>query len=187
MSLLPQTIIPQTNPIGQADATGRVIIDKNWWLFLYNISQSVLGNGQGLTPDALLTLEGADGDALDADAIALRAPVAALYAQLPGEPDPVPYSAIRNALILAQDTLLPDPVPQAQPAAAITVGASPFTFTAPANGQLLIVGGTVSSIALVRQGASNATGMVAGFFPVSRRDAVVITYSGTPTVTFLPT
>lgn len=187
MSLLPQTIIPQTTPIGMADAEGKVTIDKNWWLFLYNISQQVLGLG-GLSSNALIAIEGADGDALDADAIQLRAPVAALYRLLPSDPDPSPsISDVRNALILAQDSLLPDPAPQAQPVAAVTVGASPFTFAAPFTGNLLIVGGTVSSIALSRQGTSTPTGLIAGFIPVSRRDQVVITYSGTPTVTFLPT
>lgn len=185
MSLLPQSIIPQTNPLGHADENGDVTIDKNWWLFLYNISQQVLGLG-GLSSNALISIEGADGDAQDSDAIALRAPIAALYELLPGEPDPVPYSAIRNALMFAQDSLLPDPVPQAQPVSAVTVGASPFTFTALANGHLLIAGGAVSAIAMSRQGTSTATGLIAGFIPVSRRDLVVITYSSVPTVTFIP-
>lgn len=188
MSLLPESIIPQTQPIGTARPDGSVIINTNWWLFLYNIAQQVLGNGQGLSSDALIDLESADGDALDADAIALRLPVANLYALLPGDGDPVPsVSDVRNALILAQDALLPDPLPQAQPVQSITPGASPYAFIAPFNGQLLVVGGTVSAIALVRQGASSATGLSAGFIPCSRRDQVVITYSGAPTLTFIPT
>jgi hypothetical protein len=48
MSLLPQTIPPQTEPLGeiQLDAagkpTGKMIIGINWYLFLYNISKQTL-------------------------------------------------------------------------------------------------------------------------------------------------
>jgi hypothetical protein len=68
----------------------------------------------------------------------------------------------------------------------VTVGASPFTFTANLPGDLLVVGGTVSQIDIDRKGTSLTTGLTAGFFPVMPFDQCTITYSGLPTVYFLP-
>lgn len=187
MSLLPGQILPQTVPFGTASKDGTVIITKDWWLLLYHLVLNSLGTGQGLPADALLDLEGADTDAVDADAIALRSPLSALAVLMPTEPDPAPsLSDVRNALILAQDTLLPDPPAQAQPVAAITVGGSPFTYTAPFAGSVAITGGTVSAIALIRQGTSVATGLTAGLIPVSRYDQLKVTYTVVPTMTFIP-
>ena len=49
MSLLPQTIPPQTEPFGVAEMdaqtgkpTGKIIIGVNWYLFLYNIGKQTL-------------------------------------------------------------------------------------------------------------------------------------------------
>ena len=53
MSLLPNQILPQTVPLGRVEAKGDgseiIVIDKDWWLFLYNISEQVLANGSGAT------------------------------------------------------------------------------------------------------------------------------------------
>jgi hypothetical protein len=49
MSLLPGTIIPALEPIGRVNDDGTVTIEKNWWLFLYNIAEQVLLNGSGVT------------------------------------------------------------------------------------------------------------------------------------------
>ena len=64
---------------------------------------------------------------------------------------------------------------------AVTVGASPFDYTAPRDGFVSIVGGTVSAVAYVREGASTALGVVA-VVPVKRGDTVRITYTVAPTV-----
>lgn len=69
----------------------------------------------------------------------------------------------------------------------ITVGASPFTYTAPANGTVIVNGGTVSIVAFVRDGNVVGTGVTAGMFPVSIGDAIRVTYSATPNVRFVPT
>jgi hypothetical protein len=191
MSLLPQRILPQTEPWGKAKPDGTVTVDKNWWLFLYNISLQVLGSGSGLPADALIDLEGADTDATDSDAIALRQPVSNNSVQLADlfvAPVDFPSkSDMYKALLLAQEPLLQDPSPMAQPVAAISPTGSPFTYTAPFNGQVAITAGTVSAIALVRQGISTAAGFTSGLVMVSRSDQVVVTYSGVPTMTFLPT
>jgi hypothetical protein len=48
MSLLPQTIPPQTEPFGEAQLdqagkpTGKIIVGINWYLFLYNIGKQTL-------------------------------------------------------------------------------------------------------------------------------------------------
>lgn len=186
MSLLLQQILPQTIPIGRAAPDGTVQIDHNWWLLLYNLCAQVLGTAQaGLPADALQDLESADLDAIDADAIALRAPVSALALLMPTESDPSPRG-LSNALLLAQDGLLPDPMPQAQPAATVTVGASPYTYTAPFAGQLSVTGGTVSLIQIIRQGTTVATGLTAGLILLARGDQAKITYSAAPTAVFLP-
>ena len=64
---------------------------------------------------------------------------------------------------------------------AVTVGASPFDYTAPRDGFVSIVGGTVSAVAYVREGASTSLGVVA-VVPVKRGDTVRITYTVAPTV-----
>lgn len=188
MSLLPQQIIPQTTPLGRVQQDGSILIDHNWWLLLYNICQS-LGIGQ-LDPAALVALESADSDAADSDAIALRQPVSNALMLAQTDPPQVASSDlpdITRALLLSQDGLLPDPHPSAQPVAAITVGASPFTYTAPFAGAVTVTSGTVSVISIIRQGTTVATGAVAGVFPVSRLDQIQVTYSVTPTMRFLPT
>jgi hypothetical protein len=77
------------------------------------------------------------------------------------------------------------PVPAANESA-VTVGASPFTYTAPSNGALLVTGGTVSEIALQRQSSYNL-GITTGYIPVAADDEVTITFTGAPTVVFFPT
>lgn len=192
MALLPSQIIPETVPIGRVGPDGKVRLEHNWYLLIYNLWLNVLGAGsaQGLPSDALQDLASADTDAIDADAIALRRPVANLAEQamqpedVVTSPDDLPD--IARALLLAQDDLLEDPVPLAQPVAAVVVGASPFTFVAPAAGHLLVVGGVVSAISLTRQGTATALGLTSGFIPVSRYDSVKVTYTGVPTITFIP-
>jgi len=183
MSLLPQQIPPQTAPVVR-EINGQLLLDKNWWLFLYNIAQSVLGTDGGLPPSALIELAGADTDAVGADTAVLRAPIRNLEVQIEGPSDPINLGPLS---LLATDALLPDPLPQAQPAKSISVGASTFTYTAPADGTVVVTGGPASSITYVRQGTSIATGLIVGAFPVSRLDQLQVAYGGSaPTMTFLP-
>lgn len=206
MSLLPQVILRQDIPIGKVDKDGNVIIEKNWWLLLYNLCANVIGTGgssttglpsaggssggggavAGLPASALTELSALDSDIADSDAIATRAAIAALANLFPIDADAISSSDLRNALILAQDALPQDPVSQAQPSASVTPTGSPFTYTAPFNGQLSVTAGTVSLIQIIRQGVTVATGLTAGLIPLSRRDAAVITYTGAPTLVFLP-
>lgn len=75
--------------------------------------------------------------------------------------------------------------PQAE--SSVTAGASPFTYTALRKGFLIVQGGTVSLVQWSRGGVTNhATGQTQGMFPLSQADSLVITYSGAPTLTFVP-
>lgn len=72
--------------------------------------------------------------------------------------------------------------------AAITVGASPFSYTAPAAGTVTIESGTVSAVTLKRGtpaaiSVGSATGLLV---PVSAGDVVATTYSVAPTMNFVP-
>lgn len=67
----------------------------------------------------------------------------------------------------------------------VTVGASPFTYTASSDGLLIITGGTVSLIEYGRNSIYTATGLTAGVVPVVEGDSVRITYTVLPTVTWV--
>lgn len=71
---------------------------------------------------------------------------------------------------------------------AITVGASPFTYT---NGTIyeedvIIQGGTVSLIQFSRGGVATDTGFTSGIVRLSPNDSVVVTYSASPNMTLVP-
>lgn len=69
----------------------------------------------------------------------------------------------------------------------ITPGASPFAYTALAEGLVTVVGGTVSAISITRGATVVPTGVTAGSFPVSQGDIVTVTYSVVPTsMNFIP-
>jgi hypothetical protein len=64
---------------------------------------------------------------------------------------------------------------------------SPFTFSAPAGGVLIINGGTVSQVKYSRDAANfYVTGQTQGMFPVSQGDQLVISYTVPPTIVFAP-
>src|SRR6185369_6862939 len=120
-------MLPPTQPLCRADPTGLMIIDKNWWLFLYNLYVNTFGS-QGLTPEVVFGITEADIDAAGADTSALRQAIENLQIL----PDYVPSASdlpgIAQALLLAQLDDLPDPAPSAQPFLALTPGASPWTY-----------------------------------------------------------
>lgn len=72
-----------------------------------------------------------------------------------------------------------------QAPAAIAVGVSPFSYTAPQAGVVLISGGTVSAIAYGRGGVFTNIGTTAGPVPISQGDVVRVTYTVLPTMTFV--
>jgi hypothetical protein len=69
----------------------------------------------------------------------------------------------------------------------LTVGASPYSFTAPMKGFIVVSGGTVSKITFSRlTGTAWTTGQTQGCIPVAQNDAVSVTYTVKPTVVFVP-
>lgn len=77
--------------------------------------------------------------------------------------------------------LLPIKLPMQNIAPAV----SPFTYTAPSNGRVVVSGGNVSTIELGRTGVFVAIGLLAGIVPVSKDDQVRVTYLVAPTMTYL--
>ena len=75
------------------------------------------------------------------------------------------------------------PAPAVQ---AITLSGSPFSYTANNNGTLIVSGGTVSAISLVRGAVSIPLSTVRPIaVPISIGDIITITYTVVPTVQFL--
>lgn len=69
----------------------------------------------------------------------------------------------------------------------VTPAASPYTFLTQQRGFLIVNGGTVSMVQFSRGGTTNyVTGQTQGVFPVSAGDSLILTYSGIPSLTFVP-
>lgn len=69
----------------------------------------------------------------------------------------------------------------------VTLTGSPFTYTAPRRGSLIVSGGTVSQIRFSRDGTTfYNVGATAGMFALSAADRLEVTYSVAPTLTFVP-
>ena len=74
----------------------------------------------------------------------------------------------------------------ASPISAVTPGASPYAYTATAEGHAYVDGGTGVSVDLMRQGASFTLAPVSGFFPLATGDVLTITYTTAPRLLFVP-
>ena len=68
---------------------------------------------------------------------------------------------------------------------AITVGGSPFAYTAPSRGFVVVKGGTVSAVQIARS-LTTLTGLTSGVFPMSQGDVLTVTYSALPAMVFFP-
>lgn len=168
-ALLPQQIPPPNTPFFAPNGD----VAKVWWLYLYNLGIQVLGPAS--VTSNLEALGEFETDIPGVDAIGYAQAIANL--SIPQE-DPI---ILLGASALLYDGLLQDPPSLAQPEQAISVGASPFTYTASFNGWVRITGGTVSNITLTRTSGYTVTGDI---FPVSRGDSLTVTYSGLPTMIF---
>jgi hypothetical protein len=67
----------------------------------------------------------------------------------------------------------------------ITPGASPYSYQAPMRGYVLVTGGTVSAVAMARDGSTLFAFPTAGPVPVAKGDVVKVTYTGVPTMTMV--
>lgn len=71
---------------------------------------------------------------------------------------------------------------------AINIGGSPFSYTAGMKGFVIISGGTVSNVMFSRTaGTFYLTGQTAGVFPMAQNDILKVTYTGKPSMVFVPT
>lgn len=69
----------------------------------------------------------------------------------------------------------------------VTPTGSPYTYSAPRRGSLIVSGGTVSLIRFSRDGSTfYDTGATAGMFPLNAADRLEVTYAVLPTLTFVP-
>ena len=176
------TLLPnQIPPIGTWTLSKTGTLNENCWLFLYNLAQHVLGTqGNTSSVTAVQVLTDVDSDAQTTDFLSFATRITALEQQLdtPQDPSASPVQSVPEDL--------PPANPRAQPIWAISVGASPFVYTAPFNGILLITGGTVSAISLNRGAGFLTTGLTVGIVPMRRQDQVQVTWSGLPAMTFYP-
>ncbi len=67
----------------------------------------------------------------------------------------------------------------------VTVGASPFSYTASESGFLMVTGGTVTAIHILRGALSIL--VTGGVVPLAPNDVAVVTYTVLPTINFVPT
>lgn len=175
-SVLPQQIPSIAVPV--LDKTGKFA--QNWWLFLYNISQQVLGNqGNAATAYAAQVNADLDADVDVTDALQLVVRVTNLEKRASDD------LVAPNVPFIFGDEFLQQPQSRAQPVTVIAVGGSPFTYTAPFDGTVIVNGGTVSAVQVSRDGTNFFTTSV-GSIPLSQGDMLKTTYSGTPNMTFFP-
>lgn len=74
-----------------------------------------------------------------------------------------------------------------QPAVPITVSASPFVYTAPSSGSVVISGGGIENVEFDRAPAGFITlGAFRGSFPMAQNDQLRVTYTEAPAMTFIP-
>jgi len=67
----------------------------------------------------------------------------------------------------------------------LTVGGSPFTYTAPQRGFIILSGGSVSAVQFTRA-VTTLTGQTSGIFPLSQGDMLTVTYAGLPSMLWVP-
>jgi hypothetical protein len=70
----------------------------------------------------------------------------------------------------------------------VTVGSSPYVYSAVRRGVMIVDGGTVTLVEFSRDGTNwFDSGTVAGMFHLSAADRLRVTHAGAPTMTFAPT
>lgn len=97
-------------------------------------------------------------------------------------PDITPTQAMQEYF---SDIIQPQTQRQATAPEAVTVGSSPYVFTARADGVLAISGGTFSLVEYGRNGTYTSIGMP-NSVTVFEYDTIRVTYTLAPTMTFIP-
>ena len=210
-TILPQQIPPQATPF---DTKGQTFVSLDWYLFLYNMALQTLPQQNGTVPTSeadiidMIDLDAAGSDVpqayrqvqneallADQEAQTIGSDVAGLpqrdinvQALLTDSDIGPSLQDFANALLLASDGLLQDPMPPAGPVIPITPGASPFTYTAIHDGTICISGPPSATINVIRYGTTVPTGMTEGTIPMRKNDQVSISWSGgtAPVMNYLP-
>lgn len=68
----------------------------------------------------------------------------------------------------------------------VTVTASPFTYMANRDGYFIVTGGTVSKQEYGRGAVFTDVGLLTSMLPILLGDAIRVTYTALPTITFIP-
>ena len=68
----------------------------------------------------------------------------------------------------------------------VTVGASPYSYTASRDGYLAVTGGTVTKQEYGRTGVFTDVGLLTSMLPILQGDTMRVTYTAVPTITFIP-
>lgn len=68
----------------------------------------------------------------------------------------------------------------------MTASGSPYVFTVPRDGAVIVTGGTVSLLEYGRDTTYTSLGVVAGIIPVFRGDTIRVTYVVAPSLKFMP-
>lgn len=86
------------------------------------------------------------------------------------------------------DEMVMQPIPDRAMTApeAVTVTASPFTYRAQRDGFFVVTGGTVSKQEYGRRTVFTDVGLLTSMLPILLGDAIRVTYSAAPTITFIP-
>ena len=195
MSLLPGQILPESVPFGRVDKRGQLLVDHNWYLFLYNLSLQVLSatNASGSSPASPYDLlDMADPDAEGADIPQAYRKIAGLQVAEIDAVDGADVAAMLrqlvNALLLASDPIPQDPLPPPGAVIPLAPATSPFAYTAIHDGTVCFSGTAATAITITRYGVTVPTGSTAGAVPVRKTDVITVTWSGStaPTINFLP-
>lgn len=72
------------------------------------------------------------------------------------------------------------------PVTAVTVTASPFSYTADRDGYLVVTGGTVTLQEYGRNATFTNVGLLNSMLPILLGDIIRVTYTAAPTITFIP-
>jgi hypothetical protein len=95
-------------------------------------------------------------------------------------------SGSNNAIRRSQvEALFPSFLGAGAAISGISVGASPFAYTATTGGSVAVAGGTVSGITLTRSSTTVPVGTQGAIF-ARNGDVVTVTYSVAPTMNFIP-
>lgn len=86
-----------------------------------------------------------------------------------------------SAVPLAQYRSQPGQTPSA-----VNVGASPWTFSAPSNGFIVLDGGSVSNVEFQRGGVQAQLGNPPELIPLRQSDQIIVTYSAAPGAVWFP-